>query len=114
VRLEKLGAQELKRRGMTWVLDGSSQDQGKDDALGRGGVKADRRKKASTRCLGERFGPSHQSYWSLHLPYFSAMPYISTSCSSSQGIFSYTSRHHFASYASLYYGGAQPNYYAYG
>jgi hypothetical protein len=39
-RLEKLCAQKLKKRGMTWVPNGSSQDQGKDDALGRCGVKA--------------------------------------------------------------------------
>jgi hypothetical protein len=31
-RLEKLGAQELKKRGMTWAPNGSSQDPGKDDA----------------------------------------------------------------------------------
>jgi hypothetical protein len=34
-RLEKLSAQELKTRGMTWVTNGSSQDPGKDDAFGR-------------------------------------------------------------------------------
>jgi hypothetical protein len=60
--LEKLGAQKLKKRGMTWVPNGSSQDQGKDDALGRGGVKANKRKKASTRRSGERFAPTHQRY----------------------------------------------------
>jgi hypothetical protein len=86
---------------MTWVPNGSSQDQGKDDAQRRGGVKADRRKKACTGCLGERFAPSHQSYWSVRRPYFSAMPYISTPCSSSQGMFGYPSWHHFAPYASL-------------
>jgi hypothetical protein len=32
--LEKLGAQELIKRGMTRIPNGSSQDQGKDDALG--------------------------------------------------------------------------------
>jgi hypothetical protein len=58
-RLEKLSTRELKRRGMTWVPNGSSQDEGKDDAQRRGGVKVDRRKKASTRCLGERFSLSH-------------------------------------------------------
>jgi hypothetical protein len=52
----------LKKRGMTWVPNGSSQDQGKDDALGRGGVKANKRKKASTRRSGERFAPTHQRY----------------------------------------------------
>jgi hypothetical protein len=51
-RIEKLGVQELKKRGMTWASNGSSQDQGKDDALGRGGVKANKRKKANTGCLG--------------------------------------------------------------
>jgi hypothetical protein len=45
------------KRGMTWDPNGSSQDQGKDDTLGRGGVKANKRKKASTGCLGERFAP---------------------------------------------------------
>jgi hypothetical protein len=73
-RLEKLGAQELKKRGMAWVPNGSSQDQGKDDALGRGGMKANQRKKASTGRLGERFTPTHQSYWLLYHPYFSVMP----------------------------------------
>jgi hypothetical protein len=38
-RLEKLGAQELKKRGMTWAPNGSSQDPGKDDAFGRSGVR---------------------------------------------------------------------------
>jgi hypothetical protein len=81
-RLEKLSAQELKKRGMTWVPNGSSQDQGKDDALGRGGVKTNKRKKASIGRLSERFTPTHQSYWSLYRPYFSVMP-------SSQGMFGY-------------------------
>jgi hypothetical protein len=48
-RLEKLSAQELKKRGMTWAHNGSSQDPGKDDAFGRSGVKANKRKKTSTR-----------------------------------------------------------------
>jgi hypothetical protein len=61
-RLEKHGAQELKKRGVTWIPNGSSQDQGKDDALGRGGVKANKMKKTSTGRLGERFAPTHQSY----------------------------------------------------
>jgi hypothetical protein len=30
---------------MTWVPNGSSQDHGKDDALGRGGAKANKRRK---------------------------------------------------------------------
>jgi hypothetical protein len=47
-RLEKLSAQKLKKRAMTWVPNGSYQDQGKDDALGRDRVKTNIRKKAST------------------------------------------------------------------
>jgi hypothetical protein len=109
MRLEKLSAQELKTRRMTWAPNGSSQDPGKDDAFGRSGVKANKRKKASARYLGERFALAQQSYWSLHCPYFSAMPYTS-----SQGMFGYPLWHHFSPYASLYYGGVQPNYYAYG
>jgi hypothetical protein len=108
-RLEKLSAQELEMGGMTWASNGSSQDPGKDDAFGRSGAKANTRKKANTRSLGERFAPAQQSYWSLHRPYSSAMPYTS-----SQGMFGYPLWHHFALYASLYYGGVQPNYYAYG
>jgi hypothetical protein len=69
---------------MTWTPNGSSQEPGKNDAFGRSGVKANRRKKASIRHLGERFAPAQQSYWSLHRPYFSVMPYMS-----SQGIFGY-------------------------
>jgi hypothetical protein len=71
---------------MTWVPNGSSQDQGKDDASGRGGVKANKSKKASTGHLGERFPPTHQSYLALHRPYFSAMPYTL-----SQSMFGYPS-----------------------
>lgn len=66
--LEKLGAQKLKKRGMLWVPNGRSQYQGKDEALGRGEVKANIRKKSSTRCMGERFAPTYQSYRSLHRP----------------------------------------------
>jgi hypothetical protein len=95
--------------GMTWASNGSYQDPGKDDAFGRIGAKANTRKKASTKRLGERFAPAQQSYWSLHRPYSSAMPYTS-----SQGMFDYPLWHHFPPYASLYYGGVQPNYYAYG
>jgi hypothetical protein len=47
---------------MTWAPNGSSQDPGKGDAFGRSGAKANKRKKASTRRLGERFAPSQQSY----------------------------------------------------
>jgi hypothetical protein len=108
-RLEKLSAQELKTRCMTWAPNTSSQDPGKDDAFGRSEVKANKRKKASTRRLGERFALAQQSYWSLHHPYFSVVPYMS-----SQGMFGYPLWHHFAPYVSLYYGGVQPNYYAYG
>jgi hypothetical protein len=70
-------------------------------------MKANKRRKASTGRLGERFSPTHQSYWSLHRPYFSAIP-------SSQGMFGYPSWHNFIPYASLYYGGGQLDYYAYG
>jgi hypothetical protein len=94
---------------MTWAFNGSSQDPGKDDAFGRSGAKANKRKKASTRRLGERFALAQQSYWSLHRPYFSDMPFTS-----SQGMFGYPLWHNFAPYASLYYGGVQLNYYAYG
>jgi hypothetical protein len=69
-RLEKLSAQELKTRNMTWAPNGSCQDPGKDDAFGRSGVKENKRKKASTRHFGKRFAPAQQSYWSLHHPYF--------------------------------------------
>jgi hypothetical protein len=61
-RLEKLSAQELKTRGVAWAPNGSSQDLGKDDAFGRSGVKANKRKKASTRRWGKRFAPAQQSY----------------------------------------------------
>jgi hypothetical protein len=108
-RLGKLGAQKLKKRGMLWVPNGRSQYQGKDEALGRGEVKANIRKKSSTRCMGERFAPTHQSYRSLHHPYFLVVSYTL-----SQGMFGYPSWHHFAPYTSLYYGGVQPNYYSYG
>jgi hypothetical protein len=76
---------------MTWAPNGGSQDLGKDDAFGRSGVKANKRKKASTRHLGERFAPAQQSNWSLHRPYFSAMAYTS-----SHGIFGYPLSHHFS------------------
>jgi hypothetical protein len=89
-RLEKLSAQQLKKRGMTCAPNGSSQDPGKDDAFGRSGVKANKRKETSTRRLDERFAPAQQSYWSLHRPYFSVVPYTS-----SQGMFGYPLWHHF-------------------
>jgi hypothetical protein len=57
-RLEKLSAQELEMGGMTWASNGNSQDPGEDDAFGRSGAKANTRKKASTRRLGERFAPT--------------------------------------------------------
>jgi hypothetical protein len=44
-RLEKLSAQELEMRGMTWASNGSSQDPGKDDAFGRSGAKANKERK---------------------------------------------------------------------
>jgi hypothetical protein len=47
---------------MTWAPNGSSQDLGKDDAFGRSGVKSNKRKKSSTRHLGERFASAQQSY----------------------------------------------------
>jgi hypothetical protein len=61
--------------GMMWASNESSQGPGKDDAFGRSGAKANTRKKASTRRLGERFASAQQSYWSLHRPYSSSMPY---------------------------------------
>jgi hypothetical protein len=90
---------------MTWPPNGGSQNPGKDDAFGRSGVMANKRKKACTRRLGERFAPTQQIYWSLHRPYFSTVTYTS-----SQGMFGYPSWHHFAPYMSLYYGGVQPNF----
>jgi hypothetical protein len=57
--LEKFSAQELKKRGMTWAPNGSSQDPGMGDNFGRSVVKANKSKKASTRCLGEWFAQAH-------------------------------------------------------
>ena len=108
-KLEKLDARELKKRGIAWIPKGSSQAQSKDDARAKGEVDASKKKKA--RIPSGMFAPNHQSYWSSHRPYFSAVPHIGMS---SQGMFSYPLWHYFNPYMSLCYGGMQPNYYAYG
>jgi hypothetical protein len=107
-RLEKLGAQELKKRGMTWALNGSSQDLGKDDAFGRSGVKVNKKKKASTRRWVKGLPQLNKAIGHCIIHIFQLSYTIS------QSMFGYPLCHHFSLYVSLYYGGVQPNYYAYG
>jgi hypothetical protein len=93
---------------MTWALNGSSQDLGKDDAFGRSGVKANKKKKASIRHWVKGLLQLNKAIGHCIVHIFQLSYTIS------QSMFGYPLCHHFSPYVSLYYGGLQPNYYAYG
>uniref|UniRef100_A0A0D9XCU2 Uncharacterized protein n=1 Tax=Leersia perrieri TaxID=77586 RepID=A0A0D9XCU2_9ORYZ len=72
-KLEKLSAQELKKRSMAWVPKRRIQFQGKDDANAEGVAKTKESKQTCGELLSQRFAPD------LHRPYVSYIPSMTMS-----------------------------------
>jgi len=115
-KLQKLSAQELKERNMAWVPKGSVPIQDKDDGQAKGGMQLKKKRRSKRRSSNMRFTSNHQTYWSLHHPFHSQIPYMPISWNSSINMFGYPSCSYFDPWmpcGSLYQGGLSLNCYAY-
>jgi hypothetical protein len=116
-KLQKLSAQELRKKGMTWIPKGSirTQDMGNDQA--KGATQLKEKKRYERRSSKLRFAPNHQNYWSLLSSFTLQMPQMPMLWKSSLDILDYPSYSYFGPWvphrSSLYHRGLSPNYYAY-
>jgi hypothetical protein len=116
-RLQKLNAEELKVKNMTWVPKQSVQVRGKKDDVMKGAKETKGRRATKDHSPSQRFAPNHQkNYWSSHNPYFTSTPSMPIMWSPPLGMFGYPSWSYFdplMSYESLYHGGLFPNNYVF-
>ncbi|CAN6231659.1 unnamed protein product, partial [Urochloa humidicola] len=105
-KLQKLSAQELKKRGMAWVPKRSIQTQDKGDVEAKGAAQLKEKRRSRRRSSNMRFAPNYQNYWSLHHPYALQMPHMPMSWNSSIDTFGYPSCYNFNPwpYGYLHYG----------
>jgi G3E family GTPase len=74
-KLQKLSAQELRKKGMVWILKGSIRTHTGDDQA-KGATQLKEKKRYEKQSSKLRFAPNHQNYWSLpssfalHMPMF--------------------------------------------
>ena len=116
MELQKLSAQELKNRGMTWVPKGSIQTQDKNDDQAKGATQLKEKKRYERRPSKLRFAPNHQNYWSLPRSFASQMPHMPMFWNSSLGVLDYPSYSYFGPWVphgSLYHRRLSPHCYAY-
>jgi hypothetical protein len=73
-KLQKLSAQELRKKGMAWIPKGRirTHDMGNDQARGATQLKEKKRYERQSSKL--RFVPNHQNYWSLPSSFTLQMP----------------------------------------
>jgi hypothetical protein len=115
-KLQNLSAQELKMKGMTWILKGSIRTHTGDDQA-KGATQLKEKKRYEKRSSKLRFAPNHQSYWSLPSPFALQMPQMPMFWNSSLDMLDYPSYSYFGPWvphgSSLYHRGLSPKYYAY-
>jgi hypothetical protein len=115
--LQKLSAQELRKKGMTWIPKGSIRNQVMVDDQAKGATHLKEKKRYERRSSKLRFAPNHQSYWSLPSPFALQMPHMPMFWNSSLDMLDYPSYSYFGPWvphgSSLYHRGLSPKYYAY-
>jgi hypothetical protein len=94
-KLQKLSAQELKKKGMAWIPKGSirTHDMCNDQAKGATHLKENKRYERRSSKLG--FVPNHQNYWSLPSSFTLQMPHMSMFWNSSLDMLDYPSYSYF-------------------
>jgi hypothetical protein len=115
-KLQKLSAQELKMKGITWILKGSIRTHTGDDQA-KGATQLKEKKRYEKRYSKLKFAPNHQSHWSLPSPFALQMLHMPMFWNSSLDMLDYTSYSYFGPWvphgSSLYHRGLSPKYYAY-
>ena len=88
--LQKLSAQELKKKNMAWVPKRSSQN--KNDvqpSIATSVTKVKKEKDGSQKQLSQRFASPHQNLRLAHHPCFSTIPLMPLPWNSSSGMINY-------------------------
>jgi hypothetical protein len=115
-KLQKLSAQELKKKGKAWIPKGSIRTHTGDDQA-KGATQMKDKKRYERRSSKLRFAPNHQNYWSLPNSFALQMPHMPIFWNSSLNMLDYPSYSYFGPWvphgSSLYHRGLSPNYYAY-
>jgi hypothetical protein len=115
-KLQKLSAQELKKKGMAWIPKGSIRTHTGDDQA-KGATQLKDKKRYERRSSKLRFAPNHQNYWSLPNSFALQTPHMPIFWNSSLNMLDYPSYSYFGPWvphgSSLYLRGLSPNYYAY-
>ena len=111
-KLQKLSSQELREKGMAWVLIGSTQTQDKDDVRTKGATQLKRKRSYDRWSPNLMFPPSHQNHWPTHHLFNLHMPYTPMCWNSSLDMYDFPTYSYFdplRPYGSLYHGGLSPN-----
>jgi hypothetical protein len=114
-KLQKLIAQEMRKKDMAWIPKGSiqTQDMGNDQA--KGATQLKEKKRYERRSSKLRFAPNHQNYWSLLSSFTLQMSHMPMFRNSSLDMLDYSS--YFDSWVPhgsyLYHRGSLPYFYAY-
>ncbi|KAF8712056.1 hypothetical protein HU200_028889 [Digitaria exilis] len=106
--LQKLSAQELRKKGMAWVLKRRICTQDKDDVQAKGATPLKEKSRSERQSSNTRFAPNHRNCWSLHHPFDFQMSYMPMSWNSSYGMHGYPSCCYFdpwLPYWTIYHGG---------
>jgi G3E family GTPase len=74
--LQKLSAQELRKKGIAWIPKGSTRTQDIGDDQSKGATQLKEKKIYERQSSKLRFAPNHQSYWSLPSPFALQMPHM--------------------------------------
>jgi hypothetical protein len=74
-KLQKLSAQELRKKGMEWIPKGSIRTHIGDDQA-KGATQLKNKKIYERRSSKLRFAPNHQNYWSLPCSFTLQMPHM--------------------------------------
>jgi G3E family GTPase len=89
--LQKLSAQELRKKGMAWIPKGSTRTQDMGDDQAKGATQLKEKKRYERRSSKLRFAPNHQSYWSLPNPFALQIPHMPMIWNSSLDMLDYPS-----------------------
>nr|TKW08329.1 hypothetical protein SEVIR_6G021900v2 [Setaria viridis] len=113
-KLQKLSAQDLRKKSMAWVPKRSIQTQSKDDVQAKGVTQLKEKREFERQSPKLRFTPNHQNFWSVPHPFALQIPYVPISWNSSLDMSGCPSHSYFDpwSYGSLYHRGLSPNCYA--
>jgi hypothetical protein len=88
--LQKLSAQELRKKNMAWVPKGGNQNKNDvQDSIATSTIQVKKEKNESSKQFSRRFPSPHQNLRLAHHPYLSNMPLISLPWNSAPGMIGY-------------------------